>query len=1155
MLITESAWLVADTSSQSWGIPEQLDAHKFQTKREVFGVEGRLTASPGISPPQTSVAEWNPLVRGDSATMSDDAPSISILPGDLHLGTSGVEFPTEEPQTMWVREQHGVDTAAFGDDDSFGLQIYEFRFATPDALERVRGVLAGGPAPTAPHSSTPTAPPLPSAMATPAAETASAQTTALQPGQVRGPDGKVRSSRPLQVIHAEWEKVYPGGREALSALPQMVVAGDREDLKRQLNNALSDKLHVVHYNVAANSAVKYVLRYRCSCHTDPTIHGKGTKCQWWVAYEQTEHGWALSRGSAVACGVATADQEDHKFPLDATGYGLHNHPLYESSAASLANAAGHEITGKYLALGNVLAKTGMTPASIHGAISQQWRDDHGDQVPPPWVYKTVQNRFVPSGRALDFDFSGLLTSLEARRESSGLRYFLDHDPMTNRISRILVEQDGAAMEWARGGAHNVLLFDPTHGTNRYRWQLCLLTTVSTSGKTVILAWCVLQHAGVNDFEWAFLCFASCVHVPPAIVFTDRDANLETALNRMRDGPWPEMHHHLCIFHLSKNFYEHLRKHFRNDGGQARWREVYSLFWTITKTTDVSFREQFDGAWAGFCRRVEETATDSEDLQQSLEWLRGLAALKERFVYCYTWSRCTLMLNSTSRIERMQRTAKETLGMNGGTTLCQMNERIPVYNDDARRRIEIHDFKIAGRQLRAAAHLPAFIRPLQSRVSSYAFAHITSQAQEAANYCFEAPSTRSGTSYLVVRRAGTVVKAKGPTLDADGAVKSHECVHDEGLDPDPIAGRLVTAHFDGAGTSKTLVKASCTCQFGISSGMGLCRHVLCVATIEQTQSIKIENFCIPKWLHHDEAGKAAMHAKLMRTPRWEPTRESDRAELPGGGQASDPKPLDRRARRALLAPLMQQCLEMGIENDAQLKVAVDEMSVLAERLSDAATVSAASRKRPASRGPTSSGARSAVGRDDAEARDEGDDTPGCVMMRHLSVPTRKEILLAMGNRWQFAPWEPFRAGSSEVLGWAGLLRGEMVGRSILYRWVAGPGASTSNRWFVGKIVDALLDSTDVEEGMGLGRRAKNFKVDYGDVCLGQSLERDRCLNYTLKQSPGATWWVLLEEKPLHGAPQGGVRPPERRFPKGRPQTARHAPPAGPTSKKQRRHKTK
>ena len=79
--------------------------------------------------------------------------------------------------------------------------------------------------------------------------------------------------------------------------------------------------------------------------------------------------------------------------------------------------------------------------------------------------------------------------------------------------------------------------------------------------------------------------------------------------------------------------------------------------------------------------------------------------------------------------------------------------------------------------------------------------------------------------------------------------------------------------------------------------------------------------------------------------------------------------------------MQQCLEMGIANDAQLKVAVDEMSVLAERLSDAATVSASSRKRPASRGPTSCGARSAVGHDDAEARGEGDDTPGCAMMRY------------------------------------------------------------------------------------------------------------------------------------------------------------------------------
>ena len=175
------------------------------------------------------------------------------------------------------------------------------------------------------------------------------------------------------------------------------------------------------------------------------------------------------------------------------------------------------------------------------------------------------------------------------------------------------------------------------------------------------------------------------------------------------------------------------------------------------------------------------------------------------------------------------------------------------------------------------------------------------------------------------------------------------------------------------------------------------------------------------------------------------------------------------------------------------------------------------------------------------------------MLHLSEPIRKEIQLVLGNKWQFAKAQPFGEDAEEVLGWSGVNRKEMIGRFILYRWTAGPKNQTKDRWFVGKVVQDLLDSADVEEGYGMGRCPKNFKVKYEDGYFGQSLGIDRCLNYTLKQSPGATWWVLLEEKSLHSLPQSGVvLPPQKPSSRGRPKTARCAPPAGtPTSKKKKK----
>ena len=74
----------------------------------------------------------------------------------------------------------------------------------------------------------------------------------------------------------------------------------------------------------------------------------------------------------------------------------------------------------------------------------------------------------------------------------GLERFVDYDGSTDRMTRLFVELPDAQAEWARGGADNVILIDPTFGTNVYRFKLCLITTLSASGKTVILAYVLID---------------------------------------------------------------------------------------------------------------------------------------------------------------------------------------------------------------------------------------------------------------------------------------------------------------------------------------------------------------------------------------------------------------------------------------------------------------------------------------------------------------------------------------------------------------------------------------------------------------------------------------------------------------------------------------
>ena len=108
------------------------------------------------------------------------------------------------------------------------------------------------------------------------------------------------------------------------------------------------------------------------------------------------------------------------------------------------------------------------------------------------------------------------------------------------------------------------------------------------------------------FEWAFRCFAEVFRTPPRTLFTDGDYCIATAFASVSedDGPWAGARHLLCVFHISKNFYEHIKRLFGSN--KDAWEDAHNMFWSIAKESDAYSRESFGSDWEKLLEFVDSS---------------------------------------------------------------------------------------------------------------------------------------------------------------------------------------------------------------------------------------------------------------------------------------------------------------------------------------------------------------------------------------------------------------------------------------------------------------------------------------------------------------------------------------------------------------------
>ena len=197
------------------------------------------------------------------------------------------------------------------------------------------------------------------------------------------------------------------------------------------------------------------------------------------------------------------------------------------------------------------------------------------------------------------------------------------------------------------------------------------------------------------------------------------------------------------------------------------------------------------------------------------------------------------------------------------------------------------------------------------------------------------------------------------------------------------------------------------------------------------------------------------------------------------------------------------------------------------------------------------------------------------LEEFSAYVKTTIEKHLANDFQLAEMRPFGEDPSEVLGFRGARRQEMVGRWLLYKWKVpsagwddAPSAKKgspemADPWWLCQVVKPLDDMRSTGnvcekvKGMHSGTvtLAKNFQVRCAresgpDELHDHVLDTRNCLNYQPMEKPAAWTWLLLQEKQLHAAPPSGlvVKRPATTGHKGRPPKAKRAAPrTGPTSR--------
>ena len=857
--------------------------------------------------------------------------------------------------------------------------------------------------------------------------------------------------------------------------------------------------------VSATSAHFDVVRMGCSC-------ARTEDCKWEVAYESTKEGWVLYRyhahrdktWDAVAYKVRETTTQNH-----------HSHELLQTPAEVMA-----DVTGRYFPpWAGIIGET-MMPVNQPSVILRTLNNEanrRGEHI--TWNLGDIKSRFPMPAATRDWDCNGLIDFLRTRRDTQNLSYEVKVND-GNQIVGVYVEFEDAIAEYAEAGSENVILFDPTHGTNVYKMKLCCTTTVGPTGRTVILSACLISYEDYESVLWAFQCFHRTFRVRPAAIFTDEGASISKAFKEFSaEGmPWHGVLHKLCIFHLSKLFYQHVKPVLSDDSDI--FHKAVGYFWTISKGSDAVQKETFDDAWNELVDYVKKNSKSSDEkISDCVDWLEGLREKKHMFVYCFAWETVSLGINSTQRQESAHKVIKQKM-WSANLNMQSLITLLEQLNRTSRDYAEIDDVRKTMRLIGSSDARPSYLNALIDRVTPYALDMLYAQWAQASKYKALPQDTSHDANgnqvYTVTCSDRKEIRI--PSFDDDGYLNSHESPEDVGLIEDyRVASRSCTTTW-------------CSCQRPSSLRIP-CAHQCAVIlrTQHETDNNELTSILMeligPKWLLRKETEKSKLLTRLLSQERS--SYEKPACAAPGSQQR-----LSRQDRRQLLMSQLFVLADIGEVSTVMMKTVLRGVKNLVNDLND----------------PVEHHVPSTPSSSQRRAQNEGSTDISTAAPETTDYASFKACLGTTYTPDADQPHEDAATACAPAL--------KMYeGRPIAHKW----SDRTRGGWALGKILKCYVEPDAEREDGAVECKVRgkmyplNARVSYPadnsvyDVALDFGL-----LCQDVKDNQPKLVWLLLKEKDTSNAEveamadNGTLRQPPN-FPKqGRPQTVRLRPKSGPTS---------
>ncbi|CAA0827173.1 Protein FAR1-RELATED SEQUENCE 5 [Striga hermonthica] len=209
---------------------------------------------------------------------------------------------------------------------------------------------------------------------------------------------------------------------------------------------------------------------------------------------------------------------------------------------------------------------------------------------------------------------------------------------------------------------DVITFDTTYLTNKYKMPFAPFVGVNHHGQSVLFGCGLLTNEDTESFVWLFESWLKCMSgCRPKGIITDQCNAMKNAIEIVFGD---STRHRLCLWHIMKKIPEKLSGHSNYEG-------IKNFMQALVY--DALTEDEFDSGWL--------MMIDGYNLHDN-EWLQRLYADRKRWVPAYVKSSFWVGMSTTQRSEGMNAFFKGFV--NHKTTLKQF---IALYEQALKRKVE------------------------------------------------------------------------------------------------------------------------------------------------------------------------------------------------------------------------------------------------------------------------------------------------------------------------------------------------------------------------------------------------------------------------------------------------------------------------------------